>query len=607
MQFPICSLFESPIADGVHLRVWAKAQTLPRLLLPYINDRKAMYGSDSILGLKIPVDTKEGRQKLLLEFSSPNIASEFEGKHLRSTVIGSFVSRLHEQMGWDVTRRNFLGDWGKDMALLGVGWERFGSEEAFQEDPTMHLLDVYQKIHELFSPELAASKKAREGAKQKALEESKKKAHNVPIEKEQDEVDVVAEIESRGLFAERNELLKKMEDGDEAALAIYKRIRDFHIRDYMNFYARLGITFDEYSGESKVSQQTMAEIEEILKEKGVCEQSEGAWVVKLDAKSGKAVVRDRSGSSTYLLRYLAAILERSREYDFDKMIFIAADRTGHFSKMFKIFHALDMGELRAKLQHVQFSDVSHMAEKLKHGKQPHKILDQCENAMLEVLKANESRANLLGSPEDTARALGITGLLAQELSTKRASDHGFDIDTMTSFKPGTGPDLQYWYVRLNSILRKHSINKDLPTEGYETLDKEEQTKLLLILGQYPEITHAAFKSLESAPIVTYLASVVEHLSDCLNDEDEGEEDDNPGEEADENTVEKEHEEASNEVEQANIEGAAGKVKAEEATITPAQAALYEATQIVLHNGLKLLGLSPLSSLQQDRADTPLAE
>jgi arginyl-tRNA synthetase len=575
-----------------------KAQTLPPLILPYINDRKSLYGSDLVLGLKVVADPKEGRQKLLVEFSSPNIASEFEGKHLRSTIIGSFVSSLYEQMGWDVTRRNFLGDWGKDMALLGVGWERFGSEEVFLEDPTMHLLDVYHKIHELFSPELAASKKAREDSKQKALEKAKKKAHDIPVETEQNEVDVVAEIESKGLFAERNELLKRMESGDEAALAIYERIREFYIGDYKNFYARIGITFDEYSGESKVSQQTMVEIEQMLKDKGVCEQSEGAWVVKLDAKAGKAVVRDRSGSSTYLLRYLAAILERSREHDFDRMIFVAADRTGHFSKMFKIFEALDMNELRAKLQHVQFSDVSHMAERLEHGKQPHKILDQCENAMLEVLKANKSRVGLLGNSEGTARALGITGLLTQELSTKRASDHVFSIDTMTSFKPGTGPDLQRWYAQLNSILGKHSVHEDLSTEEYGTLDKEEQTKLLLILGQYPEITHAAFKSLESAPIVTYLASVVEHLSDCLDDEDEGE--------GDEDTVEK-HSEVSNEVEQAGVEGAAGEVKAEEATITPAQAALYKAAQTVLENGLKLLGITPLSLPQQNRADTPLAE
>jgi arginyl-tRNA synthetase len=580
--------------------VWVKAQTLPRLLLPYINDRKVLYGTSSTPGSEVSSNAQEVSQKLIVEFSSPNIAGDFEGKHLRSTIIGAFVSSLHEQMGWDVTRFNFLGDWGKDMALLGVGWEKFGSEEAFQKDPTAHLLDVNRKIHELFLPEQSASKQAREEAKKKALEETKKKAHNVSIEKEQDEVDLVAEIESKGLFAERNDFLKKMENGDEVALAIYKRIRDINILNYTKFYARLGITFDEYSGESKVGQETMAEIEQLLKEKNIYEESEGAWIVKLDAKSGKAVVRDRSGSSTYLLRYLAAILERSRTSDFDKMVFVASDRSGHFSKMFKIFEALGMDEVRAKLQHVQFSDVSHMSEKLKHGNQPHKILDQCENAMLEVLKADKS--GLLGSSEDTAKILSTSSLLTQELSTKRASDHTFDIDAMTSFKSGTGTALQYWYMRLCSILKTHTITEDVPTEEYGSLDEEEQTKLLLVLGQYPDVTHAAFKSLESAPITTYLASVVEHLSDCLDDDDDDEEDaDEAGKVEDEGNKAELSDGATQAVQDSEVED-----KVEEVTITSAQAALYEATRFVLENGMRLLGIAPFMVPQPNRADTPVA-
>ncbi|KAF2791990.1 Nucleotidylyl transferase [Melanomma pulvis-pyrius CBS 109.77] len=549
-KFPQGSLFGLPWEDGVHLRICVTPQTVPRVLVPYINDRKGEYGSDLALGLRDPSLPTGGRQKLVVEFSSPNIASEFQGKHLRSTIIGSFVSSLHENMGWDVTRLNYFGDWGKDMALLGVGWEKFGSEEAFQEDPTTHLLEVYHKIQELFLPEQVASKKARDEAKKKA----------------QDEVEGTAEIESKGVFAERNEFFKRMENGDENALALYKRIRDVNTDNYAKLYARMGITFDEYSGESKVSQETMVEIEQLLKDKGICEESGGAWIIKLGARSGTAVIRDRSGSSTYLLRYLAAVLERSRKFEFDKMIFVAADRNGHFSKMFKIFDALDMTELRGKLQHVQFGDVSHMSDKLGHGHQPHEILNQCEKAMMDVLKADGIRAGLVGNSEDTAKVLGISGLLTQELSTKKTGDHAFDIDGMTSFKPGTGPDLQYWYARLCSILKAHPITEDLLHEEYGSLDDEEQTSLLLVLGQYPDITHAAFKSLESTPITAYLANVIEHLSDILDEHN-----------------------------------------AAEAGITPAQAALYEATRTVLENGMKLLGLIPIALQQQDRADTPVAE
>jgi arginyl-tRNA synthetase len=240
-----------------------KPQMLPRLLLPYINDRKASYGQDITLGLRDPSSPDLGRKKLVIEFSSPNIASEFLGKHLRSTIIGAYIANLYKTMGWEVTKINYLGDWGKPLGLLGVGWEKFGSEELFQADPAGHLLDVNNKINELFAPEVAASKKARDEASKKSKDEGKDQA----------------EIENHGLFAERNKFFKRMEDEDEEAMAFWRRVRDVNIESYTNLYARLNVSFDEYSGESQVSPSTMAEVEEILKKKGLCEASEKAWYV----------------------------------------------------------------------------------------------------------------------------------------------------------------------------------------------------------------------------------------------------------------------------------------------------------------------------------------
>jgi arginyl-tRNA synthetase len=252
-------------------------QTLPRLLLPYIDDRKDLYGQDVSPGLRDPAAPELGRQKLVIEFSSPNIASEFQGKHLRSTILGAYIGNLHESMGWDVVRINYLGDWDKPIGLLVVGWEKFGSEELFQANPAGHLLDVYNKINDLFIPEQAASKKARhEGGD-------------------------TADIEAHGLFAERNAFFKRMEDSEEKAMAFWKRVRDVGIETYSKFYNQLNVSFDEYSGESQVDPKTMAEVEEILKSKGLCEESGGAWTIDLKkkgAKSGMAIIRDRTGGST---------------------------------------------------------------------------------------------------------------------------------------------------------------------------------------------------------------------------------------------------------------------------------------------------------------------
>ena len=228
--------------------------------------------------------TQELRQRrVVVEFSSPNLASEFQGKHLRSTIIGAFVANLHEAMGWDVIRMNYLGDWGKPIGLLGVGWERFGSEQAFEADPLGHLTEVYHKIHLLFEPELAASKKVRGEAVKKGVDDGKEQA----------------ELQNHGLTAERNAFFKRMEEGEEKAVGLWRRIRDVNIENYRRGYARLGIKFDDYSGESQVTQTAMAGVEQALKEHGLCEEINGLLLVDLKKyKLGGCAIRDRSNSST---------------------------------------------------------------------------------------------------------------------------------------------------------------------------------------------------------------------------------------------------------------------------------------------------------------------
>jgi arginyl-tRNA synthetase len=521
---------------------------LAKILLPSILEGKQSYGTSSPNSV-LPADQQ---QKLVVEFSSPNVTSEFQGKHLRSTIIGGFISRLHECMGWNVTRINYLGDWGKPIALLYVGWTKFGSQEAYDADPVAHLLDVYHKIEGLFQPEQQASRQARD----EAAREGK------------DDGEAQAELESQGIFAERNEAFKKLEDGDEEVVAFWKKAREAIIDDYQKFYKRLGIQFDEYSGESQVSPGTMTEVEQMLKDKNISEESAGAWMVdmkKLGAKAGHAFVRDRSGSSTYLLRDLTAVLERSRKYSLDKMIYVvASDNSVHFSQMFKILEALDK-DLANKVHHVKFSEVSRMATILGKGYKPQTILDKCEEAIATLSEIDADKATMIGKTEQTSNALVVSALLIQELSTRSATVHAFDTETLPSFKLGSGPDLQYWYAKVVCLLSGHTATAKLSDEEFDFLTEEDKSNLLRILAQYPEVVSVAYKSASPEPssIVTYLASVTEQLSECL--EEEGELD-----------------------------------------VTPGLAALLEATRIVLANGMKLLGLVPIADLPQARADTPVA-
>ncbi|EEA19333.1 arginyl-tRNA synthetase [Talaromyces marneffei ATCC 18224] len=530
-KFPENSLFMLPFQDGVHLRIMFSPKTLPRLLLPYMNDRQNSYGRYESLGLHGPSSLEAGRKKLLIEFSSPNIASEFQARHLRSTILGAYIANQYENMGWDVTRLNYLGDWGKPMGLLGVAWEKFGSEELFQADPAGHLHDIYHKILELFVPEQAASKKIR------------------------DEGGDPASIEGQGVFAERNAFFKRMEDDDEQAVALWKRARDVNIKNYTDLYARLNVRFDEYSGESQVRLETMMEVEEILKSRGISEESAGSWMIDLKkhAKiSGTAIIRDRTGSSTYLLRDLAAVLERSRKYSFDKMIYVvAADQhTTHFSRLFKILELMDMSDLANKLQHVQFSNVSKMSEKFGNDRTLDEILDQFQKAMCESFKIHPEMASLLGHSEESIFSIAISALVAGELSSKRAQDNAFEVTRMTSFEPGTGPYLQYWYARLCTILDAYETSIKPSEEEFDTLS-DEDFSLLRLLVQFPDITHLAYESLEPATVMAYLVNLAVQLEVCFDEC--------------ENNV-------ANNLTQAN---------------------LYEATRRVMESGMKLLGIIPV--------------
>ncbi|KAH3954958.1 arginine--tRNA (Arg) ligase [Parastagonospora nodorum] len=545
-EFPIDHpLFPLPFLDGVHLRIFVKPAAIARLLLHCVLDRGHNYGADPQL-----VET-EKQKRVVVEFSSPNITSEIQGKHLRSTVIGAFVSRLYELNAWNVTRINYLGDWGKPIALLYVGWKKFGSQDTYDVDPVGHLLEIYHQIEAEFQPEQAASRKARD----EVAKEGK------------DEGEAQAEIESRGIFAERNEAFKRLEAGDEELKAFWERVRDVMVADYTSFYERLGVRFDEYSGESQVNAETMAEVEQMLKDKNISEESSGAWMIdmtKLGAKAGHAIVRDRSGSSTYLLRDLAAVFERSRKYGFDKMVYVvASDNSVHLTQVFKILEALDK-DIAAKLRHLKFSEVSKMASTLGKGYKPENILDKCEEAIATPPEADSEKAALLGTSKQTQKGLAVSALLVQELSSRTSTVHAFDTGSMAAFKPGSGPDLQYWYAKISTMLSDHTVSADLSDEDIEGLADEDQVNLLRVLAQYPEVVKATFTSLEASGIVTYLVSITEQLSDCL-DEDNGE-----------------------------IE------------TTPGLAALLEASRVVLRNGMELLGLKAVFDLPQERADTPVA-
>lgn len=535
-QLSAVPLIAQPTANGIFVPLNFAVDSLPRLVLPYVLERKGSYGKNLSIGLKEPENPNAGQRRVIVEFSSPNIAKEFHAGHLRSTIIGSYIANLYESMGWDVVKINYLGDWGKQFGLLAVGWERFGSEELFKADPLKHLLDVYAKINALFKPEQDASQQARNNG-----------------------LDTM-EIESRGLFAERNAFFKRMEDGEPEALALWKRFRDVSIERYISTYSRLNIAFDEYSGESTVKPETVQKVENILKERGIYEEDNGSWIIDFKKHGAPsldiAVVRNRTGTTTYLLRDIAAALERVEKYQFDKMIYVvAAEQDMYFQRVFKTIELMGYADIAASLTHVNFGKVQGMSSRLGTVKLLGDILDECGTAMHEVMRTNEKKYVQVEDPYAVADVVGITAVMVQDMSGKRVNNYPFDITRMTSFEGDTGPYLQYSHARLCSIMRRAQMTSEAIAQADFSLLKEPHAiDLLRIMAQYPDVTIHALKTLEPATILTYLFRLTHQISsgyDVLK-----------------------------------VIGAA-----EGPDVTLARSALYEGARQVLENGMRLLGFT----------------
>ncbi|KAI9861764.1 MAG: hypothetical protein M1813_005113 [Trichoglossum hirsutum] len=534
-KFPESPLINKPVAAGTFLQFYFSPTLVPKLILPLILKTKSRYGLNPKNGLKDRLDPSKGKKRIIVEFSSPNIAKPFHAGHLRSTIIGGFLANLYQGAGWDVIRMNYLGDWGRQFGLLAIAFQMFGSEEKLKADPIGHLYDIYVEINRRAEPEEAEIKA--------------KKANN----------EDTSELEKKSLTGQARQYFKRMENGDEDALAIWKRFRTLSIERYEQTYARLNISFDHYSGESQVSPESMQTSAKILKETGVSEESEGAVIVdltKYSKKLGKAIVQKKDGTTLYLTRDISEAVGRYEKYHFDKMIYVVASQQDlHLAQLFKILEAMGRKDIADKCQHINFGMVLGMSTRRGTVKFLNDILKDVGEKMHEVMKANETKYAQVPDPERVSDILGITSVMVQDMSSKRINNYDFNMDRMTSFEGDTGPYLQYAHARLCSMTRKADIPRsELETADFSLLTEKHAVNLARVLAQYPDVVQNTLRTLEPVTILQYLFKMTHLLSSSYD---------------------------------------VLKVVGSEPEIAKARMALYESARQVLHNGMVLLGLSPV--------------
>lgn len=408
-------------------------------------------------------------KKVVLDYSSPNVAKPFHIGHLGTTVIGHSLRRLHEFAGYECFGINYLGDWGTQFGKLITAYRLWGSRETIETGGIDKLVELYVRINNEIK-----------GDPDKGIAPR----------------DDLADA-SRAEF-------HKLETGDEENLALWRWFKEISVREYEKTYRQLGITFDSYLGESFYSDKMPAQIEK-LREKGLLKLDDGASIVDLsDYNMPPCLILKRDGSTLYPTRDIAAAVYRKENYHFDKAIYVtSAQQCLHFAQWFKVVELMGYPWYN-ELVHVPYGTVSLNGEKLATRTGNVVLLRDLFALAIDKVKAiRREKGQTSENDDEIAEAVGVGAIVFYYLSNNRMKDINFVMEEALNFDGNTGPYVQYTYARTCSVLNKAGGNDGTTFR----VTCEEEAALVKTLCRFGERVTAAIADYEPSYITRFILDV----------------------------------------------------------------------------------------------------
>ncbi|MEG0830546.1 MAG: arginine--tRNA ligase [Anaerovoracaceae bacterium] len=419
-------------------------------------------------------------KKVIVEYSSPNIAKPFHIGHIRSTVIGNSIYKLYDCLGYDTVRINHLGDYGTQFGKMICAYRRWGNEEDVIKQPIKALLSYYTKFHV--------------------------EAENDPSLDE----------EARAIFT-------KLEQGEPEEKRLWQWFRDESLKEFSKVYGMLGIEFDSYSGESFYSDKMPRFVEE-LKDKKLLKASQGAQIVDLEPYGmSPALITKSDGSTLYITRDIAAAVYRKEHYNFHKNLYIVASQQNlHFQQWIKIVELLGY-DWAEDCVHIPFGLVSLEDGTMSTREGRVVFLEDVLNRAVEQTKEIIKEKNVnTESIDEIAKQVGIGAVIFQELSNNRIKDYTFSWDKVLNFDGETGPYVQYTHARACSVLRKAGdivVNRAKSGEFTPSfITGDSAYGLAKLLYTYPEAIVEAAEKYEPSVVTRHIINIAQAFNRFYNDQ-----------------------------------------------------------------------------------------
>ncbi|HEY9243715.1 MAG TPA: arginine--tRNA ligase [Streptosporangiaceae bacterium] len=392
-------------------------------------------------------------QRIVVEYSSPNVAKEMHVGHLRTTIIGDALARILDFAGHEVIKDNHVGDWGTQFGMLIEHLLDVGEDSAdaalLHDNPNA----FYQAARSKFDGDPAFSERARQR-------------------------------------------VVLLQGGDPETLRLWQHLVDLSL-DYLHrIYQQLQVTLTDADirGESFYNAM-LAEVCAELEASGVAVISDGALCAFPPGFTGRdgeplpLIIRKSDGGYNYATTDLATIRYRIWDLKVDRAIYVVGSAQAlHFQMVFAVARQAGWIPPGARFEHAQVGNVLGTDGKILRTRAGDTI--KLSELLTEGVERARHVVDELGTSQDLseteraaiAEAVGVGAIKYADLSTARASEYVFDWDRMISFRGNTGPYLQYATARIRSIFRKAGIDPGAVAGPVQLSEPAERALALRLLG-----------------------------------------------------------------------------------------------------------------------------
>lgn len=408
-------------------------------------------------------------KKVVIDFSSPNVAKPMSVGHLRATVIGQAIVNLGRSQGYEVIGLNHLGDWGVQFGKLAWAFKNWGSDYDFEKKPFESLYALYVRFHE---------------------------------EAEQ----------NPGLNEEGSKTFRLLEQGDPEVHKLWKHFVEISLEEYQRLWDLLGVKHDLVRGESFYNDR-LKSVEAELEAKGLLVESENAMVVHLsDPKMPPCLIRKSDGASLYATRDIASAIYRMKELGCDlNLNVVGVDQTLHFKQVFEVLSKMGYS-WSEHCHHIafgmyKFKDIGKMSTR----KGNVIFLEDVVRRSIELVKnLIEEKNPQLENKDLVAKQVGVGAIIFNDLINDRVKNVDFDWDRVLDFEGDSGPYVQYMAVRCRSLIEKYG--KPVHLKQNELLNTLEEKELLFQLNWFEQVLSVAWQQYKPHFVANYLLELCRAFS-----------------------------------------------------------------------------------------------